>query len=891
MEFGYEKFVEYVEIISNPEIVEIEEANDSILSLRSENIHMFFSYLIRLLRSGVINEKMNNLLIIMIKDTFDITHYASLDAIRRDWFSYEFSEIKTSIKEVLLLSLLSSSSIQCLAAAAIANLLVIEEHQWNTVFFDLLNMNTNNENSVTFGIIQTLVEIFRTNALSPKIKPHEMPNGILQCYELIYEVISHNIADLLMVAIEAYYLFVQRLPFFFLDDINRVIDVLNSFMILLPNANIEIYSKIHDIIYELSIGFYSRSDEFFEHIYTIAYNGLFCSYWEFLIISIKFWKRIAKYEYKQVILNVPSFYEQNNLLVPSNLPLSDRNNSRFKYQQLVIKSINTIIDPIYESFLLFESSLQNTKDTIIPSISLASSKALGWIFSLWSSTDLLEHMIGYFENNIGIDSINCITSALFSIRSLFLVNRYNIIEPYVLKIVPILFDFMKSNNPSITIVSMIVMKPMIKRYSSVIIRISTFLGEFLDIAEKFGRLSHDNPSTWMVVFHYSIELMGKILLKSRVVLFKNPSIYESYLDYISRMISLHESSTETIKSLFNALSYLFSVSNENYWNDIKIFYIDQLNQAMNLMITFDSDLVQKIPSILNLGTRIVGATKQIWNRDDIDGASNIIFQILNKEDVEIYCEAMLLFSAMILQFRELFIPNATTLINRIQHAMYSQNPQLIGIASMTFGDLVQYTGDCIFDEIIEPVNYLMNLLESSNEEMLSFYHHNLITAVSSCICGLKNNFLNDIYNRFMNHIGILFEYKVDIITSKKAEYRKKISYDALMALNWITKRVDSIILEENGYIEWIKKYLKTFLINLSSQINFGNSLLKLIDDGILFSIVTLAKELGIIFGSKGKINVFINNRYVSKFIDLAKASQRLDLREEAKIAENIIKKC
>lgn len=327
---NFPTFISKLEGTSSQDSETIAKSNSDLFQVFSSNGFLFLSLLVQTLKTSGLQPNIIVCGLSFIKRALAYYSDPNLNYIKNNWLTPEFEEITSQIKEILIHYLsYHNSTINYVDAAIIALVFRLEGPRWHKLFqwiiseLTTLHLSTGDKcPPYANSLLHTIYEIFELNIFTDKnwknfIKTFN--DSFKQLVIILSWFMCDSSSDVRYTASKIVAIFQQQIPIHFSSE-EVILNYLKIFPSILPFANIQLYSVLHEIMLNFlhkSIGYSiiydnhknqlsedspSRLTTLFSIIKTYVLNGLSTPD-NFQIISIDFWSDFIQNESKCINTN------------------------------------------------------------------------------------------------------------------------------------------------------------------------------------------------------------------------------------------------------------------------------------------------------------------------------------------------------------------------------------------------------------------------------------------------------------------------------------------------------------------------------------------------------------------------------------------------------------
>ena len=848
MDFYFEDFYNNLILLTNSTSneEEINNSNNYFLNLSNNSIYHFIFFSLKIIENNELSEILILQCLLFLKHSFRISIQTTLESIQNIWFSLEFQEIRELTKNLLFKYIfIENEKIQDISINTICQLYLIEDSKWNDIYENLFNsLKILDINISSKTILKFFIELFQTNYF---FKIFTLNFNFSELYDIILNNFLNE--SLQYYSFNCFLYSLRKIPqkYFELEYLINFFNLIND---LLPKSNINLFKIIFNILNQIIETFYHKSTDFFLIIFDIVMN-LLCNYNfnnnEYILIIIDFWHKLAKFEYKYLLLNNPDCLISSQSWKPSNY-IFKNDSSTILSEHLTSKSLYETIDIFLTIIGNYDESINDINDFLNIYIPLTTSKYIKWGF-LHSPHTLHEKLINYIDLQLSSNIWTNIAGGLLVLYSISCKTKFLPLIPFINENIPKLFNLCTINNNIILFLSLFCLETIIKIYFSDI-----NIEDLLNLQKYFN----NSP---IIIFEKYLQLF-RISIK-RLSIKQINLQFENILNIFYNLMLENSSNLSILSLIFDNFSTLFLRINSftnNFTKIILTFYETIFNFIPNLINDFIEFKIEKICFILNLGIYVCSSTLFDGNEELFNFICQKLLYLLEFNDLSLYENVLILFSSFILYLQKALLPYSIQLLEKINYAFESHSPRLIGIAALTFGDLIRNLGLELIDNIENTLIILFDLLNNSTEEFLKIYHYRLIISISSSILGLKENFPYNLFESFFNHLKINLEIRFDIYNKELVEYYMNLFNEILEALNRIFS-INHLFLDNFDLINlFIKSFINNFLKFIYQNQIYNKIFLK--------NLFNLIKNIGLKYNRK--VNIILNHRQIHYFIEKGK---------------------
>ena len=803
-----------IRIIVNPESESgnAEEANKIILQIKEQDILLYLSSLIDILKSETENRSVKIEALILLRNAFKVNSLKERNEIRKFWLSDQFGEIQSQTKSLLMPLLFSDDILmECSnAAATISSIIYIEDFSQDIMSLFLQNAQSENK-GISFVLLMTeLIQSGLYSIINPATDTSipEVFDLLLLCLNNINNPgefpdirfsidYPSNINTFIRILVNLVEVMIDNIPGFF-DSPTKIETVVTALFPSFSLADEFVFQQLYQLLFKFINNFYEMSTDFSQKIFETAYNGLSCDDTDYLTAVFGFYSNLIFAEYNLYYNKFPSFYLN---LLPNFKPKNINLSSSYSHD-------DTNFVPQHLVSLVFGFSTDEFNEG-----------------TTYEDIPLLNDMISILFNKFCSSESDPLDTVLYE----NIMDVFSVLIRYFPPLIHVFFPLILSNISNMDFRSRYVSIGLIK-YISDSVRCTEFESFIQDIVSKliFEDLLHaDEPP----IICITLESLASLLSPQYPIEFEASSSYNfltSILNILKDLISQQNVFENTIFvkleliNIHKIISYFLSsgksmtfypdllqiivglrdiiITTEQEHGIENIDITDIVYACDDILIGFakncindqsaltfhlnsystTNEFIEKLcgDRIFDRVNRISSALFVLYNllnsillcdatafNDHFSQFINSLFSFLEKRDITLCENIFMIFIKLIQKFEkhDLIESKIHELLEFCKDAVDVGNFRLTSKSLDLIGYILQaYYHEINPDEFNQIVQNVFEMLTSGDNFMLSFCQPSLLKCINMSMRGSKSHFEISLFDQYANIIGEMMKYDINL---------------------------------------------------------------------------------------------------------------------------------
>ncbi|OHT13196.1 hypothetical protein TRFO_16752 [Tritrichomonas foetus] len=851
----YQRFVFYLKQIAENNPANINQANESLQELKSQNIILYLTLAARVANTDGIDPHLIFLALSTIKDTCTHKKTVPIILIRQKWKRKDMPTIqmRTFVKQAIVKNLSKKEiPIRRIACAALAHVLQIEQDQWIEVL-DFVLKTSSETDPFNIGAITVFNEIFYLNVIPNDIHTDKVDDSIFNgLLELIFQqLLNPSIEQEIKIQITkclSELLANTKERIFSPNIVSHLLH--NIIYSLLPTASSNLYREIHFLMLQLIKSLYANAPFFINDIFTITRLGIECPNQELQIISLHFWCLVWKFEKTILELKFRDDYNKNK---PDEIYKEQKNHQYLVYHDItknfslhiinyslvLLSQINpaakiTINDKDFDNVLYIQATIREMIDNLM----IENRHNFQEIHDLQAVVNEMLTKNDIIQQHA---AVQVLTAMMENHKYFELVDYVQTKTVEILKLTESDCEYLAV--PSLNLLSLI-----IKNYevilsnqpitNSIFVTMSRILTTFPDNQEIvikvmhvfisiFNRLSPDGISA---NFDFFLDLTFS--MHQKYISVEEEELSGTVQTAICTFISnCSPDSQIKLKQFLNSVIELFrnNLMNNNIENSNEKLLISLLCIIQSLILKLKKFAIEEIRIIIE-----------------------ILFNIINHKIYFLCEESMNAFKIIITSISTEFSCYAQPFMSIVNLAFSSQAPSLMTATCGAFALFCYQLGrqfcNYLKDEVINLFNWMKSIIENDQYMMIE----PLVSSFSLIITGLENIIPLELLQEFWNYGFSITIISIDMKSKDDIRFAETLFTSLCNYFRAILRNVPQDVVNNFDFKQSVKKFLFPFInrIQLLSSSYFP----------LLKATILLLKTIG------DKLGKSMNIMYHKKFV-------------------------
>ena len=857
------------------------DARSEIMNIREKDINFFFRLILEIFKENASSPQINvpNVIICFsaLCDTFIPNRNAPKELIQHQWMSEDFTNIRTCLKELLILYIQCNEvSVRNMAACVIARVLAIEEEQnWSDLFPQLLFlfMNENASVSQMHGVLVTFHEILNLPIFNKIKKINEINPSISQLLLGILQYISLHINKTLTdFSILCVLDFCQNLPIIF-EDSERIARLLDVYPNILPFCDNNEYENLFRILFEIiKHSYFSYIPQFMSQIYELSVKGIICPNKDLVTISLHFWIEFCNYEKKLQKINKSRNISETAMTELFSVLLSlicndyrsNENESKYSFSEICLKSVSLI--RIFT--LLYPTKMIEKSKSIISPVLIKDSEKFQELINKPRDFDKI------------FTILSLINGICIKVESS---QNFSFLKMYFKDIVMLIFN----NNLMISISAICALNRIVavlnddyiqqNAYRVVLDILAKDIPEILEPCVYQMIISLINASNKKIISEYFIAIFNLMMKK-----IKDPDNFQESSnsnldDYSYNIDEASDINQNILENQFAVLMFLTEGSYKESQNVSNCYpEVFKLLSKFTSFVSFNQTyLVNYLMNLLRLTNYII-INQQEKFEVFADPLIELLIPCINKYSNIFFEDIACVLSALCRCLKDKLKKYSTFFIEIIHTGLFSQSPPIINSSMFLCCDLVTSVDQSITLPIKEMFDVIPQIPEIPSRFIIPYFIESVAHILND---GCVNNIPPEYCNSFIDFVikkldEVVYVGNVqnasEVLNINEFEYAQHIFNSSFYAFAAYFKYNYEPIKEKTMEAS---RFLKKYVVPCAKS--------KAYNIETVISLCKLLKELGRKF--KGEISVTLNNRFIRSILtDPEIKIKNIEYRQEIK---------